>query len=329
MTRLILITGFSGASTVSRAGLADVALTLDRPLVWGPPPSAAELTTFFEPLTGQKQGPHWLDYSPAWRVEEGGARDIGLVEVAAKCESVALWINPEPNAQLSLVWLLDYLRSYKELASRLTLVQADLPLGSQSTDELAKSQPLAIKLLDRHLEAASAAWTAWLAPTPKAWFELLGQDLTVLPRLRRTALAMVEELPSRTTGLGATEFRTIELISKGDVSPSDVFSSQHKALGVFDYWEFGELLDGLVRCPIPAVSGLNEGPFTVEMSQDRERSERYEQSKLSLTTLGKVILAGTDDFSRHNPIHRWWGGTELSNDRLWRWDAASKTLIAP
>jgi hypothetical protein len=31
----------------------------------------------------------------------------------------------------------------------------------------------------------------------------------------------------------------------------------------------------------------------------------------------------------HNPIHRWWGGTELTNDRLWRWDAENGVLIAP
>jgi hypothetical protein len=29
---------------------------------------------------------------------------------------------------------------------------------------------------------------------------------------------------------------------------------------------------------------------------------------------------------RHNPIDRWWGGTRLTNDRLWRWDPI---LIAP
>jgi hypothetical protein len=26
------------------------------------------------------------------------------------------------------------------------------------------------------------------------------------------------------------------------------------------------------------------------------------------------------DFNRHNPIDRWWGGTYLTNDRLWRYD---------
>jgi len=80
---------------------------------------------------------------------------------------------------------------------------------------------------------------------------------------------------------------------------------------------------------MPAVSGLEEGPFTLEMHEDQARYRRYTQSQLSLTALGKSILAGTEDFSRHNPIHRWWGGIELTNDRLWRWEPASRTLVAP
>jgi hypothetical protein len=62
------------------------------------------------------------------------------------------------------------------------------------------------------------------------------------------------------------------------------------------------------------------------MHDVKGRFDRYKQSRLSLTPLGKAILAGAEDFSRHNPIHRWWGGTELTNDRLWRWDPV---LIAP
>jgi hypothetical protein len=77
------------------------------------------------------------------------------------------------------------------------------------------------------------------------------------------------------------------------------------------------------------VSGLDEGPFTEEMHKDKARHARYRQSKLSLTALGNAVLTRTEDFSRHNPIHRWWGGTELTNDNLWRWDAASRALVAP
>jgi hypothetical protein len=74
------------------------------------------------------------------------------------------------------------------------------------------------------------------------------------------------------------------------------------------------------------VSGLDEGPFTLEMHDDRDRHARYKQSRLSLTKFGQAVH---EDFSRHNPIHRWCGGTELTNDRLWRWDPVNHALIAP
>ena len=123
----------------------------------------------------------------------------------------------------------------------------------------------------------------------------------------------------------------LELVSAGDARPFDVFPGYMKRnkRRVFDYWELGSLLDGLARCPSPAVSGLDEGPFTPAMHDDHDRFARYKESKLELTPLGEAILARTEDFSRHNPIHRWWGCTELTRDRLWRWDPESRVLIAP
>jgi hypothetical protein len=327
VTRLILIIGFSGESTVTKAGFADVALTLDRQLVWGPPPSETERTAFFAAPASQKQGPHWHDYLPEWRLERVGAKGLALIECFAKSESVALWINPEPNAQLSLIWLLDYLRAHKDIAARLTLVQSDSPIGSRSAEELAKSTPPAVKLTDKHLDLASTVWKAYCAPPPEPWLHLLNGDLSILPQLRQTVTEMLEELPSSTTGLGATETRMLELISKGHSTPSRVFSDQ-RCSRVFDYWEIGQVLDGLARCPAPAVSGLSDGLF-MEVYRNRERLTRYEQSKLALTPLGDALLARTEDFTRHNPINRWWGGTKLTNKYLWRWDPDNKTLIAP
>ncbi len=116
----------------------------------------------------------------------------------------------------------------------------------------------------------------------------------------------------------------------GGLQPFDVFPGHHKRneRRVFDYWEVGALLDGLARCPVPAVSGLEEGPFTLDMHNDAVRHARYKQSRLSLTDLGNAVLAGEADFLQHNPIHRWWGGTELTNEKLWRWDPETRSLIA-
>jgi hypothetical protein len=125
--------------------------------------------------------------------------------------------------------------------------------------------------------------------------------------------------------------RMLELISAGDATPFDVFPGYRKPnkRRVFDHWEVGELLDGLARCPAPVVSGLDEGPFTEEVQREPERHERYRRSKLHLTQFGQAVLARSEDFSRRNPIRRWFGGTKLTNQCLWRWDARNRALIEP
>ena len=51
--------------------------------------------------------------------------------------------------------------------------------------------------------------------------------------------------------------------------------------------------------------------------------------EVTLTELGRSLVAREDDMWRHNPIKRWWGGTELTNERLWRWDRESRLLVEP
>ena len=51
------------------------------------------------------------------------------------------------------------------------------------------------------------AWQSYRRPTPQDWFDLLAEDLSVLPQLRQTVLDLLEELPMLATGLGGTEMR--------------------------------------------------------------------------------------------------------------------------
>ena len=330
MTRLILTTDSSGAGWLMRARIADLVIPLDFRFVWGPLPTPSDLATSLSMRSTQHDTalPHWLENSGR-RHDEIRRKGLGLIELCQQCEMVELWVDPVPNAQLVLIWLLDYFRSHGKIASKLSLVQPDVRISGQRPEEVAKWRPPAVKILNDHLEAASMAWQAYRQPAPQHWFNLLGKDFSVLPQLRQSVQELLEELPMDATGLGATEMRMLELISAGNSDPFDVFPGlkSHDQRRVFGYWEVGSLLDG--HCPAPAVSGLDEGPFTDEMHQDARRLDRYKRSKLKLTALGESILAQTEDFSRHNPIHRWWGGTELTNDGLWRWDPANRALIAP
>lgn len=330
MKRLILTNDTSAAGSLGVARLADFLVSLNRQLVWDRLPSDAELSGFFGRRKKRQSKLNWQDDQPQHRLEAIGAVGLGLVELCSRFDAIELWMDPRPNDQLQLICLLHYLRAHAEIASRLSLVQAHVPMGGQRPEVLATWKLPAVKISRDHFELASRAWRAFGAATPQDWFGLLATELSALPRLRNAVAALLEELPWRRTGLGATEMRMLDFISGWKPTPRDVGLHEARDSGrVFGYWEQGALLDGLGRCRKPLVSGLKEGPFTMELHDDRERHRRYNKSKLALTPLGYAILAQTDDFTRHNPMRRWWGGTKLTNKRLWRWDPDNKALIAP
>jgi len=268
-----------------------------------------------------------LDSVPQPNREKFGMNGLGLIEGCARCETVELWMEAPPNAQLVLIWLLDYLGSHAKTLD-ITLRHVDVSLGETAPARLAGSKFHGVAVNDYHLEIARLAWQAFRASTPHAWFNLLSRDLSALPQLRRCVWEMLEELPGISTGLGASELRILELIAAGYTHPFELFPHYRQRFQrrVFDYWEAGALLEGLALAPSPAVSGLAEWPFALEMHNEAARHARYKESVLSLTEFGKAILAHETDFSRHNPIDRWWGGTHLTNDNLWRWNS---DLIAP
>jgi hypothetical protein len=140
--------------------------------------------------------------------------------------------------------------------------------------------------------------------------------LSALPLLRPALLDLIDELPAGRTGLGATEMRLLELIAGGYTHALALIHPGRLGPGIFNELEMALLLDGLAHGPTPAVAGI-------ERARTKEDSHaRYVASDLSLTEFGKAILAYKEDFSRHNPIDRWWGGTRLTNDHLWRWNPA-------
>jgi hypothetical protein len=177
------------------------------------------------------------------------------------------------------------------------------------------------------LETASMSWQAYRAPTPEACCALLSKNLSALPLLKPALVDLLAERPSGVTGLGATEMRLLEMLARGFENTNALFHLRTlRSTHIFGEFEIGYLLDGLAHGPRPAVAGLDDELRTLSRENFRDRLYAYRRSRLSLTEFGEAIVAHEEDFSRHNPIDRWWGGTRLTNDRLWRWNPA---LIAP
>jgi hypothetical protein len=310
------------------ADRAEVVVPFAFRFIWGPLPSPDELATYVAARSDHHgPGAHWSDYVGKFPGSTNKRKDFALVEFCQLYESIELWFDPNPDDQLQLIWLLDYLRSYPKIAARLKLRIVHFDLIGADTEGLRTWSVRAVDVTARELETATMVWQAYRAPTPKACFDLLGRDLTALPLLKSALLELLEELPSGTTGLGATEMRLLALVARGYTSTNELLHMQ--TLGqpqLFGEWETGFLLEGLAHGPRPAVRGLDDQLRTLQRQNYRARQVAYWRSRLSLTEFGEAIVVYEEDFSRHNPIDRWWGGTRLTNDRMWRWNPA---LIAP
>jgi hypothetical protein len=321
MKRLILTS--SSGSSLLRAGLAEVVIQFAFRFVWGPLPPPEEFEAYFGGRSDQAPGYHWSDWTPwgRWSPDAKARRHLPFVEFCREYETIELWFDPHPNDQLQLIWLLDYFQAHPEAAAKLVLRLVDFDLMMAREEELREWQVFDVAVTNAELETAGMSWRSYRAPTPEACCDLLSGNLSALPLLRPALVDLLTELPSGMTGLGVTEMRLLEMLARGFENTNALFHRRTlRSTRIFGELEIGYLLEGLAQGPRPAVAGLDDELRTLARENYRDRRAAYLRSRLSLTEFGEAIVAHREDFSRHNPIDRWWGGTHLTNDRLWRWN---------
>jgi hypothetical protein len=328
MSTLILTPDDSGAGCLAASGIADRVIGFSYRLVTGPVPAVSEPEAFFAERArlGGAAIQRWDTDGPDRLCDEW--RD--MIRVMSDFDRVEIWADHDPNSQLQLVQLLDWLRAYPSLIPKLSLRSPDFLIRSQIPESVSALRVRAENISDIQLQTATVALQAFQHPSPEAWFALLREDLQALPHLRPTVDQLLEELPATDTALTAAETRLLEIISTGPIAPMRAIAEYRRdnPVSVLDYWEVGARLHGLAHCETPAILGLDEdGPFNLALHDDCERFERYKGSRLSLSELGRTLLKQQADFAQHCTIDRWWGGTRLTNDRLWRWDNANRALV--
>jgi hypothetical protein len=353
---LILVTSDPGAGYLKREGLADRVLSFTHRLVSGPIPAGGPPERFFQrrqslyETEGLFHEPWWFEAEDLDGTNPRFKRVWSkLPELCVQHDPITLWIDPDANAQLLLVQLLDWLGSLPQIAPRLWLKQPESPLARRRPGDWL-FPPRRIDQAD--IALAGRAWRAFAAPDPRAWAALRDDAaLARLPGLGRTVALMLDELPDA-TGLGATERRLLRLAERqgwwdeaarlGIDVADERLKEADRTLGrliertlelgeSLPLWEFemDEKLVDLAAAPCPALSGITERSCDLQMYLDRARYRQFRDSPVWLTDLGRRLVARGDDWSRHNPVHRWWGGTRLTNATLWRWNAESGQLSPP
>lgn len=255
------------------------------------------------------------------------ARDRGLAHNEI-FEHVVLWFEHDLYDQLQLIQVLDWFRESPRGKDGLALVQADDFLGQQTPETIGRFAETQTPITTAQSDLAHKAWVAFRQPTPEDWAGLLKEDLSALPFLRQAVLRMLQELPDAATGVSRTEREILIAISDGVCEPRFLFGAvqrQEEAAFMGD-WSFWERLDALARQPGALIEGL-AGRFQPTMTA--EEMKAFFESPLSLTELGRQVLAGAEDYAAHASIDRWFGGTHLTNDNLWRWDDRKSALLPP
>jgi hypothetical protein len=288
------------------------------------------------PLTGT------LETLTAGRIEHlagAGGGDIGAIEfeltardrglaASANFDRVVLWFEHDLYDQLQLLQVLDWFAANPRVPGTLLFVQAEDYIGRQESEAIADLAATAKPVTQAQLELAVRAWMALRQPTPEAWAKLLEVDTSAVPFLRAAIVRMLEELPGP-DGLSRTERQMLATIEAGpSLTALALFiavQKQEDAEFMGD-WSFWRLLDQLALAEEPLIAGLEAAPF---QHTDPDLAKAYLTSRLSLTSLGRAVLAGGADWTEHHSVDRWWGGTHLTEDALWRWDQVAEKLIPP
>ena len=326
-TALVLATDYSAIGHLKRARIGTRHEPLLPTLIRGVLPQAAPYfagraaPSLDEQTQTAFANLHWLEFgASSWRTAE--AHWPGLRDLVAGHDRTELWVDPDPNSQLAMLFLLDYLG---DDAETLWLYQSPTRLGGHPAEHsLTSVVPLRqVEPIDTAI--ASRIWHAYAAPAPEGVSAFLDTDPERFPLVSGALLALLRELPSLRDGLGATQRWMVQGLAEGAETTRDLFRAPfwEKQPSVYRPWEVEQILDDLCRCRRPAISGLQERPDT---HGDLDRHRRFLESRLTLTDFGRDLLAGKADFAQENKIDRYWGGTRLTNDTLWRWDSERRRL---
>lgn len=253
-------------------------------------------------------------------------RDVALVKSAHEYDELTLWFEHDLFDQCILIQILAQLpQTVLGKTSLICIgdfpgVQRFIGLGQLSPEQLRSLLPVQRPITSQDQAIAKRALQAWLAPDPSDLLALTRPDccasLTFLPKAIERHL---QELPSKSNGLGRTDQIILESIQAGATCAIEVFAayqSQDPApyLGDLMFWAH---LHQLASPPHPLIE--IQGEFPIETT--------------AITPAGLAVLTGQTHYMQLHPcplgsLYRWRGGIEQDPDRGWvyAWDHQGATV---
>jgi hypothetical protein len=323
--------GDSTAETLRRTSLGGATLPWRDALHAGPVP-ADPRHELLRRRAAFLSGRGWGDHDAILASFE--ERDRRLGQAFVDDQPVVLWFEHDLYDQLQLLDILAL--AHEARASPEAIVVGTFPgkpsfrgLGELSAEELETLWPGRRDVPAESLRTANGVWTEIRRQTPKGLARRAEQDEHGLPFVQGALLRLLEELPAPADGLSATERTALRAIAAGASTAAAAFvAAQELELAPFlgDAWFFlalaelgrgpGRLVETADGAELPAPPPLGDG-------------RRFAGAQIRLTSAGERVLEGKADRVELLGIDRWVGGTHVTTDAVWRWDATSRRLLAP
>ncbi len=250
----------------------------------------------------------------------------GLLEAAETHERVVLWFEHDSYDQLVLARCLAALAERKP--RRLELVAVNHYPGAARFIGLGQLPSEALRLLWRtrrevttpESQRGLSVWAMLRAADPRPLAVAAASGTPEWPDLAPALRRHCQELPWTQTGLGLTERLVLEILAEGPRRVSDIFSALVREREPLPF--LGDvMLLWILQCMRRVAEPLITGRF--ENGESRWAFER-----LSITPLGRAVLAGEVDFLSLRPPSRWLGGACIDGSTPgWRWDEAARSVV--
>ena len=121
-------------------------------------------------------------------------------------------------------------------------------------------------------------------------------------------------------GLGLTERLILKQLAERPSTVGQVFRDlmlEHELLSWLGVIKFLFIVESMKRVSQPVFIGTFDG-----------QTQRWPRERLTITPLGREVLAEPVDWLSRRPPRRWLGGVGIvSGIPCWRWDARAETTV--
>ena len=249
-----------------------------------------------------------------------------LQSAAVSYERIVLWFEHDSYDQLILARCLAQFA--EQAPPHLELISPAHYPGGVRFIGLGQLPPEALRLLWEErapvsaeaLRAGRDAWNALRAPDPRQLAVLARAGTAGVPQLGRALRRHCQELPWTDDGLGLTQRLALQLIAEESQTVGRVFSRL-----MMEREPLPWMSDLIFRAIVEDMQRVEEPVFTATFDRD---DRRWFSKRLTITGLGRAVIAGETDWLSLHPPQRWLGGVLIPGaGTCWRWDERTSSVV--